>query len=269
MTEEPNMSDRAFDGLRGKVHTVRLQTAERRRTSLGARVETKRILSETIAYDEDGHRLEWTFYDDRGQIDRQYRYSYDANGRRSRSVVSDASGSALEECAYEYDDAGRLVRDIITDVRRSSVPYRHERSTVEAGSSKSRTRVDGHPGRSETIVYDGAGRATEMYVYAPDGLLDHRWIYGYDRAGRRTSEISFNADGSFRSKEICKYNEHGDEYKLAVYRPDGSLSMKWAYTYAYDDQRNWIRRVVHIRTPGLGGTRYRAIAAVYRTLVYY
>jgi hypothetical protein len=269
MSDGDERSDRERDGYSGAVRYIRIQTADRARSSLGRTVETKRLLAETLTYDERGNRLDRSFYDGSGRLSRRYVYEYDDQDRRTRSVVTGPVGEVVEECAYTYDDDGALIADTITDARRKGVRYTHEHEAAGKRSVMTRARADNTPGRRETVTYDVHHRAVEMSVFATDGKLDHRWVYGYDRAGRRTSEISFFADGSFRSKELCKYNDRGDEYKLAVYRSDGSLSMKWAYTYVYDKSGNWIKRTVWIKSQGLRTSRYRAVGAVYRTIVYF
>jgi hypothetical protein len=259
--------DRETDGLRGPVKAVRTELSERRR-SLGRRADTPRRLVETVAYTPDGWRLEWVVYRD-GKLDRRYEYDYNEAGLRTQSRVTGPDECVLETSEYAYDDESRLVLDTITDARRHGVAYAHTWRRRGKRVEKLRERADGSPGRSESITYDRRGRPVEMWVYGADGRLDHKWVYGYDRDGRRTSEISYKADGSFRSKEVCAYNANGDEYKVAVYRPDGALSVKWAYTYAYDEAGNWVRRTIHLKSAGFGISRYRPVASEYRTIEYY
>ncbi len=268
MASASTPTERETDGLIGPVRCVRTDNVVRRSRLKGS-IDSKRIPAEAVTYDRNGNRLDWSHFDDEGRLVRRYVYRHDDAGRRVESAVSGGEGELLETCTYEYDDDGMLVLDTITDARRKHVPYVHERARDEKRTIATRSRGDGTPGRRESVAYDRHGRAVEMSVYASDGKLDHRWHYGYDREGRRTSEISYYADGSFRSKEICKYNDRGNEYKLAVYRPDGSLSAKWAYTYSYDDVGNWTRRVMHLKSRGLGSTPYRPVGIIYRSIEYF
>jgi hypothetical protein len=263
-----NPIDRELDGFHGPVHSVTVEIADLT-VSLGRWAESERRPDERLVYDERGNRVAWVFYDDAGEIAKRYDCEFDGQNRRTRSVVTGPNGAPIEEVAYAYGEDGLLATDTITDARRQGALYVHERRSNGRRTVERRRRADGIPGRSETTIYDGSGRAVGRAVYAADGHLDHRWVYRYDRAGRRTSEISYFADGSFRSKELCKYNERGDEYKIAVFRPDGSLSMKWAYAYLYDAKGNWTRRTGHIKTRSLGTARYRAADVVYRTIEYY
>lgn len=261
-------SDRSHEGLNGDVRSVRVETATVEERAVEVSVEGRRVPVEAKSFDAHGRCLTWTIFDEAGAVSRSYVFAYDGAGRRVSSTVTGEDGVVLETSSYEYDASGTLVADVITDARRPGVRYAHEHRTDGESAVTVRRRADGNPGRREEIVRDAHGREVEMRVFALDGKLDHKWLYGYDRAGRRTSEISLFADGSFRSKEICKYGDRGEEYKVAVYRPDGSLSAKWAYTYAYDRAGNWTRRTTYLKAGALARGRYLPVAVSHRAIEY-
>ena len=93
LTAQGLKSDAAQEGLRGKVKSIRYETAKLNNKS-GLWTEGKRKLHRVIAYDETGNKLKETFLaDTKGVADFDRRantlitYRYDAKGNRSESVV--------------------------------------------------------------------------------------------------------------------------------------------------------------------------------------
>ena len=64
-------SDSERDGLRGPVERVRVEAAERVRGLTGWE-DAERTVLEEVAYDAEGRRLEWVFFDDEGAPERRY-----------------------------------------------------------------------------------------------------------------------------------------------------------------------------------------------------
>lgn len=87
-------TDREKEGLRGPVKQWH---------------ETTYVSYTLYEYDQAGHLLKESTYNNSGNLSSVTEYTYDGEGRRTRSVCSDGAGYLFEERTYEYGNPGKYV----------------------------------------------------------------------------------------------------------------------------------------------------------------
>jgi hypothetical protein len=104
-------SNRAKDGLRGRVRSLRTEVARVKFDTNGA-VEGERTLLELTVYDISGKRIDNKTYPVVNSLIGQETYDYDEAGRLLRTTVRNQQGVVLgrTEYSYEFDAAGNWVK---------------------------------------------------------------------------------------------------------------------------------------------------------------
>jgi ketosteroid isomerase-like protein len=114
----PTANQREQDGLVGPVNRVRTETAKLSVRS-GKLVEGARELLESTTYDQQGRRVDNTYYlvSGNSQVGRE-EYAYDDKGNISELTVRDDNNAILsrEVYAYEYDALGNWTRMVTSTV---------------------------------------------------------------------------------------------------------------------------------------------------------
>jgi hypothetical protein len=91
--------------------------------------------------------------------------------------------------------------------------------------------------------YDSEGREVSFHMTDAEGHLKYKWIYAYDAAGNKT-DMALYVGEELQRRVSYSYNERGLVAIYSSYRADGSLINREGYSYIYDEQGNWVRRVV-------------------------
>jgi TonB family protein len=111
---------------------------------------------------------------------------------------------------------------------------------------------------------DDSRRQTESVVKTAEGVVVRRLLYSEDEAGNLSNAAQYDDNGKLAQKWI--YDSTGDVKELNVFDAGGSLIERAYYSYEYDSQKNWIKRVASRQMKG--DTRV-PFEVSYRTLVYY
>ena len=220
-------SDRERDGLKGPVGMVRVEAA-RFFDSEGKHTEGSRKRRERRTYDERGNLHHVAFYD--GDYVISSRFYFPENGDTQSEVA-------------------------------------HIRKSFEAPTGLAAVNGQGVNTLRFKLTHknDAAGNRIEASTTAEDGTLVRKLIYSYDKAGNLTQVAQYSGDDKLAHKWIyCATSDikQHDEFSEA-----GALLSRETYSYEYDAQKNWIKRVSS--KPAAGSGRAEPFEVTYRTITYY
>lgn len=198
-------------------------------------------------YDVSKHQLWLTEYDEKEQVERQYRTDYDEQGSVILNATYDGEGNEIGDegdcdCGpdgfdfwgrrfeYEYDNDGNLIRQTGFDEQGNRTGY------IEKS-------YDAHGNLISEAVYDGED--TQMYYEKnaydeKDHLIFHYYVHrkesGYDSEGLGRKE-GYEYDEAGRC--IRKWVRSCDEGEDEEIPPEDSVYVQWERTY--DEQGRLVR----------------------------
>ena len=268
--------------LVGPVRTVRTETANVLKND-GHSVEGPRILSMTIAFNEDGNRTELGLYDEKGSLARRIVSRFD--GRKPIEFLNyDGAGKMWLRGVHLYDAEGR-VRENATyngdgSLRSKTTLTRNERGQVtEAAEHDAKGTLLAKT--SNTFNAEGEPKIVERSSYTADGTLSRRELH--DVTAKRSETFTYNKDGSLAGKsirvnqEITEYAADGSLKKSTfitsmgrlpeelTYNPDGNTRKESQIPDQIDAHGNWIKQTKWVSDAQ--GTR--SVKVTYRTITYY
>jgi TonB family protein len=221
-------TDRDRDGLKGPVGVVRIEVA-RFSNSAGKAVEGSRVRRERRTYDEQGNLYHEALYDGDYVISSRF-YFYESSDIQS-VVAYIRKGSEVVSTGFAAADRQGM------NTLRFRLNHKNDAAGNRIGTAM--TAEDGTPVRKLAYSYDKLGDLTEVAQYSGDGKLLHKWVYN------ATNDIK----------------QH-DEFSEA-----GTLMYRESYSYEYDGQKNWIKRVSSRQVSRTG--RPEPFEVAYRTIAYY
>lgn len=203
--DKEKKTDRDYDGLNSPVRRVRIETEYPNRS-----VDPKnnaRGLDKIVFYDRDGRESE--------EVDFNH---------------SSAKSCAMSRRIFSYDDKGNRTETIFWG-----------ENLVKSKTDKSQSAVP--PLIYKQIVkLDDSGRRSEIQEYDFSGKPYFKWLCKYDDKGRIKETVS-EYSNSRRMQCEFKYNDNNLPSEQAC-KPVGVNSAdKTTYTYEYDANRNWIKRI--------------------------
>ena len=201
-------SDREYNGLKGKVHSVIAQSA-RLSNKDGQWVEGQPQLSYNESYDEQGNLTERISFDYRGNMSEQLTYS----------VIGGDKTAKIKYFHHDYDPPPEMAPPPAADAKPRDPRY------------------------DQRYKYRYAGNKVEMTLYYSDGSAGTRTVKTFDEKGNEVKWELYTRDGKLNFSSESKYDEKGDEVETTYYHADGRVSSSYRYT---DDEvgrdGNWIKR---------------------------
>lgn len=116
--------------------------------------------------------------------------------------------------------------------------------------------------------YDAKGREIAFYVTDARGRLIYKWVTDYDESNHSVQQTVYR-NKKIRQRISREYNERGEVSVYSSYMGDGSLITREAYTYEYDEQGNWVRRVISPWVPNKGAGEFKPKEIDRRKIEYY
>lgn len=269
-------TDRERDGLVGAVRSVSTQVTDYSNRELSEEVRTKQL--DTVAYGVDGNEVERTIYDDYGYLVGKEVHTYNANHNRIESTLSDPKGLVMEKRRYTYEK-GKLIQVISYD-EKGAVGEKQ----VNSYDANNRLRVETYYVAENAVgktiyKYAGAGNVSEVAFFLNTGaravasigpcLGAHRVVYSYDGKGNLIKIVAYEPNG--KSKKSWEH----------VFNPKGELAQdtqedvwshsKFIYTYEYDSQGNWIKKIstMNSRSKLASDPPYETNRVIRRVITYY
>ncbi|MBI4945653.1 MAG: hypothetical protein HY840_04545 [Bacteroidetes bacterium] len=205
----------------------------------------------TYEYDDKGNVLEVKNFGSNGSVGSSYTHQYNDQGMLTKTIAYNQGYLWITE-TLQYDSKGNITEDI---------------SNYADGSLKSK----------QLYKYDAKGNLIEENEYSPsDSNLFpkgtsccnvHR--YAYDDKGHKTEETDYDSNGDLAG--VNKFDSKGNRIELHIYMKfdnknsgsnsvykyddmgsiieeqtdwtDGTFHSRNKYTYDYDKQGNWVKKI--------------------------
>ncbi|HEX8456431.1 MAG TPA: hypothetical protein VF656_03840 [Pyrinomonadaceae bacterium] len=226
-------SDAEDEGLKGKVKTVFTEAED----LSGTWSVQKRKPSSMEYYNEQGYLTKRESYDYRGNPSDITVYGYLDGDRASNT----------ESVEYEYNPPAMMI-------------------AAPAGEAK--PTYDPRYSYKFKFKYDERGNLLEKSWIGNDGKLWLRYVYNHK--GNQKEELVYSADGSLNQKYVYTLDDKGNEIEEIVYETKrNTVRNKYAFTYEFDAQGNWTKRVSTRWESKDGKEGYQPYSVYYRTITYY
>jgi hypothetical protein len=261
---EAQNSDRAKDGLQGKVQSVTVETAPLV-DRFGEFVEAARVTESQTTYGESGQVLDIKRYRSDNTVDYAIRYEYDNGLLTTEETFDDneaplykwlreyneqnletslsgynAEGQLDFRTVHDYDNRGQLLKETSFNPD-ETFSYSAEFNYTRGGSEKRTTYFT--PGNvadyTSLEVFDKNGNRLEESATSSEGELEYRVTYKYDGSGRLLEEIAYKPDGTQDYRLLNEY-DNGNLVKTTEFNDKNEAF--YTYTYAYDEHRNMTER---------------------------
>lgn len=256
--------------LRGRVKSLHSEVANRSESSGRRSEETRRPLS-TTAFNENGCVVKELRYDLDGHLSEIGFTKYDANGNRIEVIFQNPRGGLLSSLVYEYDEAGELLGCVSTQAHGLIIKQRSRATYDQAGNKTGELwrYEDGTLSRKYVYKYGPSGQLAEqlLYTYDDDGSIEEKISSIYDQMGNVIESACFDKDDRpIEDRNEYKYNDDGEAIERATFDLKGDLYSTTSYSYDFDAQRNWIKRLEVFKIAKSG---FETRIITYRTLKYY
>ena len=245
----------------GPVHTIRDERVTFTKQN-GELVEGPRVLVQTMEYNEDGTKQEWTSYRPEGNIVYRRVETYDPDGR-ILEIDNFPNGILNTRVVSNYDDQKQLI----------------ERVTYGGdGSVLDRTVVRRQGNQTESWSYDSRGNITSQSKTTNDRPAKRADTISINPGGvvQTQSRVTDNPDGSveFRTeqsnggfkRDVFIPIAKGSEDRV-TYNKDGTIKSKERFLREFDSYHNMIKQT-HLTARG-DSSDFAPVDVTYRTITYF
>lgn len=265
-----NQNDWTKHKLRGRVKSLHSVVANLSESSGRWSEETPRPLN-TIAFNEIGRVVKELRYDLDGHLSEMGFTKYDANGNKTEVAFLNPRGGLLSSLVYEYDNAGRLLGRVSTQAHGLIIKQRSRATYDQAGNTTEELwrYEDGTLSRRYVYRYGPSGQLAEqiLYTYDDDGSIEGKTSSIYDEKEKVINAACFDKDDRpIEDRTEWTYNDDGEAIEVVTFNLNGDLYSTTSYSYRFDAQRNWIKRLEVSKT---AKSVFETRGITYRTLEYY
>lgn len=228
--------------------------------------------SASYKVDSKGNRIDWNTYKGDGSVEWNYNREYDIKGNMiesneyylgvlktrhtykyddkqnvSEENVFEGDGRVKLKELFKYDDNRNVVE--ITDFDKSGgFKARFTYAYDTRGNQVEEREYDSeNAARYKKIVtkYDADNNVIEVTRYNEKGKVNYHCRL--DKWGNHTLDITYKPDGSILEKISQKYvyDSHNCETENDRFNAKGKLAMKTRNIYSYDENGNWIMKIVY------------------------
>lgn len=261
-------AQRRVDGVRGPVHTVRIERA--RISRMGSEyIEGARVLNATHNYNDDWTRVELIFYDPNGSVHHKSVYTYDAAGKLIEMDEYQGNETLQAKSILIYDDEQRPIEQVFYKAD-GLVASRIAITQHDSGRASEGVSYDGDGlflGRSISMT-DPKAKKGESFHYGADGTLaaQSSVVTSAEGSSERREE---KTDGTPPTREVMTPDGKGYLAESAEYAIDGSLLRKERYTREYDTYGNWTKETRMEWVTKNGNSYFEPVEVTYRIITYY
>jgi len=225
-------TDRDDDELKGQVQKVVIEKAKL--SKVGAEeFETRRELSEVVTYDNRGDRVRRETYDKEGLLETEV-YGYEEGDRVVKTELS-AGG-----------------RERLGGIGPGPAPHSDLRYSIKF-----------------KYKYDSQGNRTEVARLRNNDRLTTRSVRRFDNQGNKIEESIYALNGSRIRKVSNLFDSHGNITESSHDLADDRFDSRYSYTYEFDAQGNWTKKVTSEWVTKDGKSTSRPYLITYRTLTYF
>jgi len=91
----------------------------------------------------------------------------------------------------------------------------------------------------------------------------------HDSNDNKIEWARYSADGSLNFSSKSRYDEKGNEIEETYFNADGAISGRYSYTYEFDKNGNWIKRVESTWVNKGEKSSFELKRVTYRNITYY
>ena len=183
---------------------------------------------------------------------------YDSNGYITKS---ETYGMSRQTIIYGFVDGERTLKFKSTQQGDGPPPAA---PPPNPNAKKADPRFD----IKHRVKRDSNGNVIEMLLIDNDGSEGNRIVWKYDEKGNSIERWLYTSDGKLNSRSTSSFNDKGYEDKAVAEDPNSSKTYI-SYSYEYDSQGNWIKRVESVLTATNDKQSYVPKYVQYRTIKYY
>jgi len=198
---------------------------------------------ESYTYNQQGERIEISFYSSEDILTSQEKYTYDNKGsiiEFQKSTFGD-SPSKTVSTQFNYDLNGNKTEE--SDFSGDNLIRQHrfdqKGNSIEFFGYRSDGSLDTHVVK----IYDEQGnKIEELNKYFTYGK-EVTYKYKYDEQGNTTEYTSYNTDAELVIRQTFSYNQHGNQITQSNYDVNTNfITSQTRCDYEYDKYSNWIKR---------------------------
>jgi hypothetical protein len=263
--DEVEESDRARDGLQGKVQSVTVETAPLV-DRFGEFVEAARVTESQTIYGEDGHVLDIKRYRSDNTVDYAIQYGYE-NGLLTTEETFDDNEAPLYKWVREYNE-----QDLETSLSGYNAEGQLDFRTVRDYDNRGQLLKETSFNPDETFSYVAdfsytrQGSEKRTTYFTPGNVADYTSLETFDKSGNRLEESATNTEGELEYKVTYRYDGDGRLLEEIAYKPDGTQDYRllneydnghlvkttefndkneafYTYMYTYDEHGNMTERM--------------------------
>jgi hypothetical protein len=232
-------TDRDFDGLKGPVKSVTVETATLKKHD-GQYVKEPRSLAERVMYNANGNRADDEWYDEN-------------------------DGTLMKKSTYRYIGGKKLAEgQLIIPILIVPSPGQADDNTQPARAPASFPHSMRSISEKYEYKYDARGRIREMII-KEHGRVTNRVVYVYK--GNRKETRSYVDEGQMVYRQVDTLDARGNLIESTSFDPEaGAANSKYSYTaYEFDARGNWIKR---LKTGSAAGEPEMRVVE-YQTITYF
>lgn len=188
---------------------------------------------------------------------------YNEQGNLTKAESYDYKGNPFDITVYGYLDGERVSKF-------STIQYEYDPPPMLMTSAAGEPPLKYDPRYSYKFKfkYDEKGNLTEKVFYGNNGKLWLRYVYSYK--GQQREELVYDEKGSLNQKYLYTLDDKGNEIEETIFDvKDNSVERKYTYTYEFDSEGNWIKRVTKKLFTKEGKSSFEPYSVTYRTIAYY
>lgn len=208
--------------------------------------EGKIDFKKVITYDNKGNKLTENESNEKGEVRVKESFKYDDKNNLINKDTQFFDGNLDAKTVFEYDKKGNLIKQHL--YREGSWLTEIYSKRIENGITikEIQSKSEKQKKEKKILKYNDKGNVIEESEYDAKGNLLERITYKYDAEGREI-EVNWENPNGFLvySKYIKTYNDRGILSGVKYVYPNGNIE-QYVYSYEYDNQGNWIKKILYI-----------------------
>lgn len=189
-----------------------------------------RLVEKTKSKLKDGEKIVYNFvYDSNGNLIEERK-----NDKTEVFYKYDKVGNLIEEKHYSNSDLWYAVKlNYVNDKEVEAIYYDKEEKFIK----KIQTSYNEQGIKAEVFEY-----SENEYFYP---YLNRQIRTYYNANGNIEKIVEYNGDGEIQEITKNKYDNFGNIVESSDYDKFGKISVTFTYSYEYDSNNNWIKKVMY------------------------
>ena len=226
----------------------------------------KRLYKCTYAYDKDNKATLWHFITDRDSSEANVTFKYDDKGNTIEQLWADSDPTQSMKTTYKYDDNGNVLEETRYDGDGKIRTVTSSKYDAKGNQTEFVYKdKDGKIRMKQTAAYDGNGYKISGDDYNNDSLVG-KWTRKNDADGHMLEETSLSLEGKVLGGRRSTYDKMGNEIKGYVSKEGNPAEhiLTDSTTYEYDKTGNAIKETMYYLKPDkTGKTTYTEAVYTY------